>query len=228
MNTNKLVVIEGTDGAGKGTQLSLLVDYCQKNGIDHSTFDFPQYYKTFFGEFAGRFLKGEFGDITDVPPYVVSIPYAADRWQAKDEMNAALHQGKLVLVNRYATSNAAYQAAKLPAEERQKFIDWCFDMEYTQFNIPKEDLVLFLYVPFHISQQLIEQKDSREYLGNETKKDIHESNSAFLQEVEKVYLSLAKQYSHWITIDCSKDGKILPKEEIHKKIITILKEKGFL
>lgn len=216
----KLIVIEGSDGAGKGTQLSLLIEHCKQNNIPHQSFDFPQYYKTFFGAFAGRFLKGEFGNINDIPPYVISIPYAADRWQAKEEINQALSEGKLVIVNRYATSNAAYQGAKLPESERQKFIDWSFDMEYNQFAIPKEDLVLYLHVPFSVSQTLIEQKAQREYLGTD-KKDIHEANVEFLKEVEKVYRELAKT-SHWVTIECCKDNDIFPKDVIHKQIISAL------
>lgn len=213
-----LLVIEGSDGAGKATQLSLLIEYCKRNNIPHQSFDFPQYYNTFFGEFAGRFLKGEFGDINDIPPYVISIPYAADRWQAKEEIQQALKAGKLVIVNRYATSNAAYQGAKLPLQERQKFIDWSFDMEYNQFGIPKEDLVLYLHVPFTVSQKLIEQKAQREYLGTD-KKDIHESNLEFLKEVETVYTQLSKT-KHWVTIECCVNNTILPKEAIHNQIIS--------
>lgn len=227
MNTGQLIVIEGSDGAGKGTQLDLLVEYCNTHAIQHVTFDFPQYYKTFFGEFAGRFLKGEFGDIKDVPPYVISIPYAADRWQAKEAMNQALSEGKLVIVNRYATSNAAYQAAKLPPSERQAFIDWSFEMEYNQFGIPKEDIVLYLHVPASVSQQLIEKKAKRAYLQGK-QKDIHEANRSFLEDVERIYLQLASTQPHWITIECCQHDVIQSKEDIHTNIIGVLQRKKIL
>lgn len=226
--SGKLIVVEGSDGAGKGTQVEMLLNYCKSNNVKTSTFDFPQYYKTFFGKFAGRFLKGEFGDIKDVPPYIVSIPFAADRWQAKDDIQRELDLGKLVVLNRYATSNVAYQSAKLAPKDREAYQEWDFEMEYNQFQIPKEDLVIFLYVPYQISQKLIEQKAARKYLGKEAKKDIHEANGEFLKSVEDVYLKLAKKYPHWVTVDCTKNGELLSREEIHAKVVAVLKKKKFV
>lgn len=231
MNEGKLIVLEGTDGAGKGTQLTLLVGYLKANHIPYASFDFPQYYKTFFGKWVGKFMGGEFGEgnppAGGVSPYIITIPYAADRWQAKKEIEDALKEGKLVIVNRYATSNAAYQAAKLPKSERQEFIDWNFEMEYNQFGIPKEDLVIFLHVPPSISQELIEQKDKRKYLGN-GKKDLYEKDVKLMQEVEKVYLGLAKTYHHWETVECIENGQLLTKEQIHDKVLEILRQKKYL
>lgn len=214
MNSGKIVVIEGTDGAGKGTQLALLLEYCREHHIPHASLDFPQYYKTFFGRWVGRFMKGEFGGAKDVPPYLASIPYAADRWQAKADLEGWVSEGKTVFINRYAGSNAVYQSAKLPRSERADYVDWQFEMEYKVFGIPKEDIVLFLYVPHAVSQQLIAAKSARKYMGNARAKDIHESNEELMQEVEKVYLEFCKKYPHWIKIDCTKNGNILQKEEI--------------
>lgn len=227
MTKGSLIVIEGTDGAGKGTQLALLESYCQQSHIPYQTFDFPRYYDSFFGKVAGRFLNGDFGTLSDVSPYLVSIPYAADRWQAKQQIEHAVSDGKLVFVNRYATSNAAYQAAKVPENERESFISWSFEMEYQVFGLPKEDLVVFLHVPTDISQELIRKKEQREYLGNK-QQDIHESNTAFLQEVEQVYLNLADTYPHWHTISCTEHGAILSKERIHEQICSLLTKQGIL
>jgi dTMP kinase len=225
MQTGKLVVIEGTDGAGKGTQLALLVDYFKLHHLPFETLDFPQYYKTFFGRWIGRFMKGEFGGANDVPPYIASIPYAADRWQAKEDLERWLEEGKTVFINRYTGSNAVYQSAKLPKSERQDYIDWQFEMEYKVFGIPKEDIVIFLYVPYAVSQQLLTTKSARKYMGNAREKDIHESNTQLMQEVEHIYLDLCKRFPHWIKIDCTKNGVILSKEEIHQKILSVLRRK---
>jgi len=93
------------------------------------------------------------------------FPYAADRWQAKNDLITWLDQGNIVVSNRYTSSNA-YQAAKLPENERDRFTKWSFEMEYQGFGIPREDLVIFLYVPYRVSQKLIEQKKARKYFGN--------------------------------------------------------------
>lgn len=228
MVAGKLVVIEGTDGAGKSTQLSMLLSYCQSHNIPHASLDFPQYYKTFFGRWVGRFMKGEFGGAKDVPPYIASIPYAADRWQAKGDLEEWLSEGKTVFVNRYAGSNAVYQSSKLPVAERQNYVDWQFEMEYKVFGIPKEDIVIFLYVPFTVSQELLTKKAARKYMGNVQKKDIHESNMPLMLEVEKVYLEFCKKYPHWVKIDCTKNGEILSKEAIHEKIVNVLRRKKII
>ena len=97
MKKGKFVVIDGLDGSGKKTQLDLLVAYCKQKKIKTDTVDFPQYYKTFFGKLVGRYLKGEFGSLEQTSPYLSSLTYADDRWQAKPMMKKALKQGKLLL-----------------------------------------------------------------------------------------------------------------------------------
>lgn len=227
MPKGKLVVIEGTDGSGKGTQLALLIEYFKLHHLPFATLDFPQYYKTFFGKWIGRFLKGEFGSVNDISPWLLLFPYAADRWQAKTDLAQWLEEGKVVFSNRY-TGSDAYQAAKLPKEDRTRFLDWSFEMEYDAFGIPKEDLVIFLYVPYAVSQKLLEQKAARKYMGNAREKDIHESNTTLMQEVEKVYLGLCEKFPHWVKIDCTKNGVILSKEEIHQKILSVLRRKRII
>lgn len=227
MKKGKLIVIEGTDGSGKATQLKLLEKYLQEKQIPVKTLSFPQYDKTFFGRWIGRFLKGEFGQIKDLPPYLLIFPYAADRWQAREEIKKWLEKGKILISDRYTGSNV-YQAAKLPASERLRFISWAFELEYDVFKLPREDLVLFLDVPPQVSQKLLEQKGSRKYLGNCKVRDLHESNYALLGEVEKEYLKFCKAYPHWVKITCTKDGKILSKEIIQQKIIKVLEDKKII
>lgn len=227
MHKGKLVVLEGSDGAGKTTQLELLKTYLKTHHIPHQSLDFPQYYKTFFGKWIGRFLKGEFGRVEDLSPYLVMFPYAADRWQARDDMEQWLDEGKIVLSNRYTGSNA-YQAAKLPKSARARYISMAFEMEYEAFGIPREDLVIYLYVPYEISQKLIEAKSRRKYLGNGAKKDIHESNERLMREVESVYLDFCKKYRHWVKVDCTRNGEIMSKEEIHEKVVEVLRKKKII
>ncbi|MEK7633689.1 MAG: hypothetical protein AAB437_02490 [Patescibacteria group bacterium] len=213
----KLIVIEGTDGSGKETQLQLILDYLNKKQIGHASFDFPQYGKTFFGDFAGRFLNGEFGHFSRINPYLASFPYAADRWQVKDQLWKAINDKKFVICNRY-TPSAVYQAVKVKPAQRKVFLKWVETLEYDVFNIPKPDLVFFLYVPLIFSQVLITKKNKRSYLNGKPK-DQYEKNLNYLQKVEDMYLTMAKNNKNWIKIDCIENGKILPVEIIHGKII---------
>jgi len=204
----KLIVIEGIDGSGKLTQLNLLLDYLAKNKIKHSSFDFPQYKKTFFGDFAGRFLKGEFGHFSRINPYLASFPYAADRWQVKEKLWQAIDQDQFVICNRY-TPSSIYQAVKVKPIERQKFLDWVETLEYEVFGIPRPNLVIFLYVPLTFAQTLIAKKT----------KDQYEKNFSYLKKVENMYLDTVKINKNWVKIDCIENNKIISPEIIHRRIL---------
>ncbi len=114
MNKGKLVVIEGSDGSGKATQVELL-----RKAIDCVVFDFPRYKDNIYGQLIERYLKGEFGQVS---AYFASLPFAIDRLLAKPEIEKALQNGKLVLCNRYTASNKAHMAANLPDMEREEFM----------------------------------------------------------------------------------------------------------
>ncbi len=204
----KLIVIEGTDGSGKATQLRLLLEHLNKKKISYASFDFPQYGKTFFGEFAGRFLKGEFGHFSRINPYLASFPYAADRWQVKDQIWKALGDKKLVICNRY-TPSSIYQAVKVKLSQRKNFLDWVETLEFEVFGIPRPNLVIFLHVPLVVAQTLIAKK----------KKDQYEKNTNYLKKVEDMYLNIVKTNKSWIKIGCVENEKILSPEIIHQKII---------
>ena len=213
----KLIVIEGTDGSGKGTQLQLLLNYLNKKQISYASFDFPQYGKTFFGDFAGRFLNGEFGHFSRINPYLASFPYAADRWQVKNQLWKAINDKKLVICNRY-TPSVVYQAVKIKPAQRNNFLKWAETLEYKVFGIPKPDLVLFLYVPLVFAQILMLKKNKRNYLNGKSK-DQYEESADYLQKVENMYLAMVRNNKNWVKIDCVENEKILPPELIHQKIL---------
>lgn len=220
----KLVVIDGTDGSGKGTQTELLLKYLDQAKIKNKYIDFPRYYTSFHGKMVGRYLAGEFGSLDSASPYLTSLFYALDRLTARDEIVDWLEDGNTVVANRYTTSSMAFQTARIAKEKREEFLKWLYEMEYKEHKLPKEDLVLFLYVPVEISQKLIEQKAKRSYVG-EKKKDINEANVAYQKEVLKLYLELAKKYPHWEVIKCvDSQGKLLSIEKVHGMIIKALKK----
>ena len=213
----KLIVIEGIDGSGKLTQLQLLLNYLNKKQISYASFDFPQYGKTFFGDFASRFLNGEFGHFSRINPYLASFPYAADRWQSKDKIWQAINDGKLVICNRY-TPSSIYQAVKVRPPQRKKFLNWVETLEYEVFGIPRPSLVIFLHVPLEFAQTLIAKK----------KRDQYEKNIKYLKKVEDMYLDIVKTNKSWVKIDCLENNKILSPEIIQKKIIGVLIKKGYI
>lgn len=213
----KFIVIEGSDGAGKATQVKLLEEYFDTQNISHETISIPRYDNNLYGSLISRYLQGEFGDPTRIDPYLSSLAYAGDRALAKPILEGWLKTTDLIIADRYAYSNMAFGAAKLPEEKRAEFIAWDEELEFEENGIPKENLVIYLYVPFEISQQLMADR----------KKDGHESNLDFLREVEKEYLKLAER-ENWVKIDCTINNALKSREEIHQEIIKTLKEKGLL
>lgn len=214
-----LIVIDGADGSGKATQAKLLIEYFKKQHIPVKYMDFPRYYLSFHGATVGKFLRGEFGTIDQVSPYLASLAYALDRAGAKEEMETFLKKGGVIVANRYTTSSLGHQMSKFKTQtEREDFYKWLTDLEYKIHKIPKEDLVIYLHVPHKISYELTKKKDDRQYLSGK-KIDIHEEDQQYRIEVEKTFLKLAETEKHWIKIDCVKKGQMLQVKEIQDEIL---------
>ncbi len=223
----KLIVVDGGDGSGKTTQVNLLVKFLKTKKIPVKYMDFPRYYNSFHGRTVGRFLRGEFGSIDEVSPYLASLAYALDRAAVKKEMDEYLQKGGYIIANRYATSNMAHQGAKFTDEkQREKYLKWVYELEYKVHKIPREDVVIYLYVPWKIGLDLTQNKPAREYLHG--KQDIHEEDIKYRKEVEKLYLHLSSVNDHWFKINCVQNSKLLTPEIIHNQIVKILKEKNII
>jgi dTMP kinase len=144
-------------------------------------------------------------------------------------MTKYLQQGGTIIANRYVTSNLAHQSAKFQSRmEKEKFINWINELEYTVNKMPKEDMVIYLQVPPEISQKLIAHKQRKTFLKSQSF-DIHEADKTYLQNTYQVYNELVKQYPHWQTIECiNKNGKLLTPAEIHAKLLNLLHDKKIL
>ncbi|PIT97640.1 dTMP kinase [Candidatus Berkelbacteria bacterium CG10_big_fil_rev_8_21_14_0_10_41_12] len=224
---SKFIVIEGSDGVGKKTQADLITKMFRRVGKQVVFYDFPQYERSFFGKMVASYLNGEFGDVDDVSPYLISLLYAGDRFEAAEHIRHDLRRGKIVISNRYTQSNMGFQSAKIKDEnEKKKFLQWLEELEYGIFNIPKPDLVIYLYAPHKISQKMVDKKTKRGY--TDKKRDIHERNGKFLAKVEKEYLSLAKSSPEWRTIICVVGDKMLTPEEISKRIFAIIEGRSVI
>ncbi len=213
----KILDFEGGDGTGKSTQVKLLSNYLAKNKKKFSYYKFPQYQATFHGKTITKFLRGEFGAINDVSPYLISLAYAMDRTTVKERIFDDMNSGLLVICDRYAPSNKAHQAAKLIEPKRKEFLKWLDELDYKVNKMPREDFVILLDMPVDTSIKLL-QRIPR-------KKDIHETEKVYMEEARKVYLGLAKaDPKHWIVINCvDHKGKLKSKNQTHKEIVEVLK-----
>jgi len=227
----KLFVIEGIDGAGKSTQIRLLREYFSRRGYSCEYLHFPRTEEPFFGELIARFLRGEFGSINEVDPWLVAMLYAGDRKDAAGVIANWMKSGNMVLLDRYTFSNIAYQCAKLSDPGKQdELMNWILDLEFRHFGIPLPDLNIFLDVPFSFTQKKLlssRSGDDRSYLNGT--RDIHEESLAFQVKVREMYLRVAESNDRLCIVNCSDDeGEMLPEEKIFELIIKLLAERRLL
>ncbi|MFR5134823.1 MAG: dTMP kinase [Acutalibacter sp.] len=210
-----LVVLEGLDGSGKGTQAKLLAEALVCRGVPLRPVTFPDYSSP-SSSLVKMYLNGEFGaEPEDVNAYAASAFYAVDRFASfRKGWGGDYRQGKLILCDRYATSNMVYQMGKLPRAEWDGYLAWVEDFEYQKLGIPRPDLVLYLDMPIEVSQKLLLQR----YQGDSGKKDIHESHLAFLRSCGECARYAGKRLG-WKVVPCAKGGEPLPVEEIHRAVL---------
>jgi len=218
----KLFVIEGVDGAGKSTQIKLLKEYFSSKGHNCEYLHFPRTDAPYFGELIARFLRGEFGSLNEVNPYLVAMLYAGDRKDAADQLISWLKDGKIVLLDRYTYSNIAYQCAKLDSvKEQDKLMQWILSLEFSHFAIPRPGLNIFLDVPAHFTEKKLRGSrmgKDRSYLNGTM--DIHEESLEFQKNVRDIYLRVALSDDRLAVVDCSNEkGDMLSPEDIFHLIM---------
>ncbi|MCR5485833.1 MAG: deoxynucleoside kinase [Clostridiales bacterium] len=217
----RLVVIEGLDGSGKSTQMDLLEDALKKRNVPYRRIKLPDY-ESDSSSLVKMYLGGKFGnDPDDVNAYAASSFYAVDRvanyvckWKS-DYIS-----GKLIIADRYTTSNAYHQMQKLPREKWDEYLRWLEDYEYEKLSIPRPDAVIYLDMPVEISQKLM----SGRYNGDENKKDIHEVNVDYLKSCGKAALYAAEKLG-WDIVRCSDGTNPFDIKTIGHTVFDIVNEK---
>lgn len=213
----KLFVIDGTDGSGKQTQFEKLQNHLTEDNVKYKVVSFPNY-ESPSSSLVKMYLSGEFGeDPKQISPYIASTFYAADRYATyKKEFEEYYQNGGIILADRYTTANMVHQAGKIEKEEeREKFINWLFDLEFNLYGIPKPTEVFFLNMPTPIAQELMKTRENK--FSHTQEKDIHERNSKHLEESYRAACSVSQKYG-WYEIQCAPNGKLKTVEEIHEEI----------
>lgn len=200
-----LIVIEGIDGSGKGTQAQQLTERLTAAGRRVQLLSFPRYRETLFGHAIGDFLNGRFGLLNEVHPFLASVLYAADRYESKSVLANALQQSEVVICDRYVPSNLAHQGAKLNGAERDELLRTIERIEFDVFALPRPSLVVLLDVPVEIAQRNIASKKPRSY--TEKAADLQEADAEYLQRVRDVYLQLAANDPNWRRVESVRAGQ---------------------
>lgn len=210
----KLIVLEGTDGAGKATQARLMAQHLERAGVSFRQVNFPRYGSPFAAP-VERYLQGDLGKKPgDVSAYAASTLYAVDRYASyRQDWQGDYEGGKLILADRYTTSNAVHQAPKLPEGERWDYLDWLFDLEYRRLGLPEPDLVIYLDLPTELSLRMLRQRQE----ASHTRADIHEKDGAYLRACRESAREVARRLG-WRLVDCARDGAVRTVEDIHEQL----------
>ena len=178
MNKGKIIVIEGTDKAGKGTQSRLLINALKLSGRICTIMDFPDY-TTQIGQEIRAFLDGKRNYTVEVKHMLLS----ANRWEKKKEIESFIEKGTIIIMNRYYQSNLVYGVS------HGLDVKWLLNLDR---GLPKEDIVIVLEVNPHTSYQRVP-----EY------RDTFEMDQELLMKVHKNYRKLAKQFN-WKAVNGEK------------------------
>ena len=218
----KLIVIEGTDCSGKETQCKKLIERLMNENIKVFEMPFPRYDtptgKIIGGPLLGKPAIGEsyFDNPSEVDAKVVSLYYAADRLYNIASINENLNNGVTVILDRYTTSNMAFQGGKIRDDKKRlEMYEFISKLEYEFLGLPKPDNVIFLHMPYEAA--CILKAKRAEGL------DDVEKNETYLRQAESTYVELAK-LNNWTTIACTKDENIRSIEDINDELYKIVKE----
>lgn len=215
--SNTLIVIDGLDGSGKSTQFDIVKEKLSQE-YTVKAISFPEYDKP-SSTLVKMYLSGGISEnAADINAYAASSFYAVDRYVSyKKYWEQNYKNGELILASRYVSSNAIHQMSKLPESEWDSYLEWLQDYEYSKLELPRPNCVIFLDMPIEISQKLMSER----YNGDESKKDIHESNIAYLMTCRKTALYAAEKLG-WHVVSCSDGDKPLPIKAINDKIMKII------
>lgn len=218
----KLIIIEGSDASGKATQTKKLYNRLVKENFIVKMVEYPNY-KSDSSALVKMYLKGDFGkDPSDIDPYIASTFYAVDRYASFITEWKEFHDnGGIIIADRYTTSNMVHQASKIiNNDEKNKYLDWLWDLEFNMYKLPVPDCVIFLDMPPEYSKVLMKERLNK--ITGEELRDIHERNYDYLVHSYNNALFVANKYN-WHKINCIENLIIRSVDLIHEDIYNKVK-----
>lgn len=217
---NMFIVIEGIDGTGKATQLSLLKERLTTLGNHVDTYDFPAY-DSFIGKELGKLLAGHDRDINakSLPGKLMAMLFSLDRMQFADKIKASIASGHTVISNRYSLSNATFQSIR----SGEDISSWVYEMEHGALGLPKPDLYIILKGSMASSHENIGAKGKRNYIDGH---DVYEEDLALLKKAQDMYCTLDTGGVPKAIIECMTGDKFKTKDDIANEIIKQIDQAG--
>ncbi len=216
--TGKLIVIDGLDGSGKSTQAEAVFEHLKAKDDKVLLISYPDYSKP-SSTLVKMYLNGEFSsDADDINAYAASSFYAVDRYASfKQHWEKYYNDGYTIIASRYVSSNAIHQMVKLEKNMWDSFLFWLSDYEYNKLALPKPNKVIFLDMTRNVANKLIMSR----YHGDETKKDIHESNMEYLEKCQAT-AKYSASVEKWDIISCCDGENHYSIEKITQEILKLI------
>lgn len=184
----KIIVFEGIDQSGKGTQSRIFADRLKSMGFDVGCMHFHDI-ETPLGKEIQLFLEGK----RKYSPLVRQLLFAANRYEKHEDIISMVKKKDYVIIDRYIPSGLAYGMVN------GINLNWMLQMESMLYQ---PDLVILIDISSKISRQR----------KSEETRDVYEKDLIFLDKVREAYLNLAKMFD-WIIVNG--EGSL---EEIHNNI----------
>lgn len=198
-NVGRLVAIEGLDGAGKRTLAAELTQAWRATGAHVAALAFPRYGVNVHADLVREALHGQHGDLGD-SVYGMALLYALDRFQARAEIERLAAEHDVVLLDRYVSSNAAYQAARLGESTDGDVVRWIRELEIDRFGLPVPHAQVLLSVPVDVAA---ERARGRAVTESGRCRDAFESDDELQRRCAVSYERLAERnwLSPWHRVD---------------------------
>ncbi len=171
-----IIVFEGIDQSGKGTQAGLFVSKLKEMGYSSAYLHFHDL-NTPLGKEIQLFLEGK----RKYSPIVRQLLFAANRYERNEDIGELIKNKDFIIIDRYIPSGLAYGIVNGIE------LNWMLEMEK---NLFQPDIVVLLDIASKTSNLRKPLKD----------RDIYEKDLVFLEKVRNTYLNLAKKFS-WLIIN---------------------------
>ncbi len=201
--SGKLIVLEGIDGSGKGTQIARLTDRLEASGHKVLVTREPS------AGPIGTLIRQALADASQFDEATMALLFAADRLEHIREMKAHLAAGEIVLCDRYVLSSLAYNSQTLTLE-------WILALNQEADKRLHPDLTLY----FDLSEQIALTR-----IGARGSDRERYETQRQLYQVREMYRMLAdvRLDDNVVTIDASQTPEAIA-EDVWRAVAPLIKD----
>ena len=196
---NKFIVVEGSEGVGKSTQIKTIKSFLEEHKIEYLLTSEPG--GTLFGESIRSIILDQSNDTDNLTD---SLLFYASRYENYNKIILpALKNGKTVICDRFHYSTLVYQGI-VGDDELVKKIHTIFDSIFSK----SIDHIIYLYTDPEVSLKRISKRSTT---------DKFESRGLeYLNKLDKAYESIFSKMKNVIQLNTSRDKEVTKKDLLEK------------